>query len=109
MSVFDDAVAALHSDPNLSTACTWSAGPARAPAGPVAFRGIESRPEMQEFGGATLGTVTPRREVNVPRAALPVDPERGDRITIGAEAFKVETAELDIEGVTWRLTLSETE
>lgn len=107
MSVFSDAVAALHADPDLSVACTWTAGPEQDPAGPVAFRGVQSQPLEPAFGGGSLGAVTPRRWLDVAVADLPAAPARGDAVTIEGEAFAVETAELDPEGVTWRLTLSD--
>lgn len=122
MSAFSAAVATLHADTNLSIACTWSYGWDRAAgrtlaldfeaetyaleAAAVSLRGIQAQPEQPTFG-AQRGAVVPRRELDLAAADLPARAMRGDLITIGADAFVVEIAELDIEGVTWRLTLSE--
>lgn len=107
MTAFERALRSLHRDRHLAVACTWTAGPERDPAGPVAFRGVQSQPVEPTYGGGPLGGVTPRRWLDVAVVDLPAAPMRGDAVTIGGEAFAVEAAELDPEGVTWRLTLSD--
>jgi lysophospholipase L1-like esterase len=106
MNAFARALAALHRDPNLSVACTWTAAPEWLPLGSISLRGIESQPAERAFGDGGLGAITGRRFLDVAVADVPGRVRRGDTITIGADVLTVEVAELDIEGITWRLTLA---
>lgn len=122
MSAFARALGALHADPNLSVPCAWTpgwdrdwprtldldleAGGATLSADAVSLRGIEGKEEARSFG-ASLQAIAPRRTLDIRLADLPVEPAREESITIGAEAFLVETAERDLEGLTWRLVLSD--
>ena len=122
MTAFARAVAALHRDPNLSVACTWAPGWDRAwPRGlaldleagtavlsveTVGVRIIDSAPIEGGFGTSQPGAIAGRRNVDAAVSDVPGTVMRGDMLTAGADDLLVETAEMDPEGVTWRLMLS---
>jgi hypothetical protein len=122
VTAFAAAVAALHRDPNLSVACIWAPGWGRAwPRGmaldldagtatlsvdTVGLRVIDAAPVEGGLGLGQPGVIAGRRNIDLAAADLPGEAMRDDLLTIGADTFRVETAEMDVEGLTWRLMLS---
>ncbi len=122
MSAFAQALAALHSDPNLSIACTWypawdreeqrsfvlegelAAYLSSVTGTPV--RGIRSQEEAVAFAPGSLGGITEREFLDILIADLPAV-KRGDFFDLGGAIFRVESVARDVEALTWRLTLSE--
>lgn len=102
MSAFSAALAALHRDPNLSVACTYTQAGT-----PYAARGVRGQPVEPTFGASGGGSITPRQQLDIAIVDLPVEAKRGDLVAIGAQSFVVQTVERDVEALTWRLTLSE--
>lgn len=105
MSAFARAAAALHRDQNLRVSCVWVPRGGNAEADGVACHGILSAPIAQAFGAGTIGGVAQQLSIDILVADVP-SIVRGDRVVIGADTRKVEAAERDVEGLTWRLTLS---
>jgi hypothetical protein len=81
---------------DFGLAATWL--PLAGGASSVAL--ILDREEPGGFGGAAAFAA------RVPAASLPGAPRRGDRLTIGTASYAVEAADLDADGVLYRLTLS---
>lgn len=125
MNAFARAAAALHRDANLSAACTWAPGwdrdwpralvldldamTATISAEAVALRGVVTQPTDGAFGTGSLGAMAQSLTLDVATADLSAAVLRGDFVTIGGDTYKVESPSVDVEGVTWRLVLSETE
>lgn len=123
MSAFARAIATLHADSDLSTPCGWywawnrpaprgievdfQADEATMSVDLLALRGVETRPSSLAFGTGPLNSVAPQRALDIAIADVPVDVEYADLVGIGADLFTVESPEVDVECLTWRLTLSE--
>lgn len=121
MNAFADALADLHADPDVSVACEWApgwdrdwprtllmnlqTGEATLTVETQALRGVEAKPVEGGFGYQP-GVIAGRRNIDLVRTDLPVDAMRGDLLMVGADSLTVETAEVDLEGLTWRLMLS---
>ena len=101
MSAFDNALAALHKDPNLSRSALYRAGGAGAG---VSVRLIWGEPKKEEDFAQT-GVVQKDIKADV-RLADVADPKAGDTIEIGGNLYTVATAPTkDTEGLTATLTL----
>ena len=96
MTVFDAALSTLHTDPNLSVSALWREGGAGAA---VPVRVIVSAPDVNaDFTGAPVK----RTDWQITMRAVDAPTVRaGDLIQIGAEVFKVLTAEMDAERLSW--------
>ncbi|WP_135470744.1 head-tail joining protein [Crenalkalicoccus roseus] len=98
MGVFDDALAVLAADPNLSVAATYRASGAGAP---VHLRVLRSSPDR--IAGAFDTALLQATDVlTVSVATLPAI-EPGDTVTIGPDLLTVDSAERDAAGVAWRM------
>lgn len=110
MGVFDDAVADLHTDEDLTIAASYR----RPPYTWTAVRAILSQPAT-ELGGARSGAL----QVSIPAAGLSDAPRHGDQVklsvavAIGNTArpagtvFTVEDAEPDDLALSYALTLAD--
>lgn len=103
MNAFTAAARALHADNNLSVAATYTPAPARSLAA-LAVRAILSEP-LEAMGMAGSGATVRGKEASLAADALPYAPRKGDTMTIGADVFRVERVEQDIERTAWRLVL----
>lgn len=99
MTAFDNALAALHSDPNLSRSATYFAGGA----GPgVVISVIWAAPESKvDFGES--GAIVREVKVDVMLADI-CDPKRGDRVE-SINTYSVEEVLKDAEQLSARLIL----
>ena len=98
MTAFETALATLHADTNLGTAATY-----RHP--PYVWQTVSvilSQPS-DITGGAIAGTM----QAEIRAAAITDDPQRDDELRIGSTTYTVESAERDVLGLSWKLTLSE--
>jgi hypothetical protein len=123
MSAFSRAVAVLHANADVSVACTWHPGWTRdAPRSVLlnletetytksveglALRGVRAREKATVFSIAGSGTTAPRELLDIAIADVPAGVERGDLLIVEGSALEVEEADVDTEGVTWRITLSD--
>lgn len=123
MTAFARAAAALHRDANLSVECSWAPGWDRAWPRTLRMdieaetatldmelsdmRGVETKRTAETFAAGTMGGLSQSVDIDLADADLPAPPQRGDVIVIGDVGYEVETAALDVEGVSWRLTLAE--
>ena len=103
MSAFDGAMAALLADPNMAIAVEWRA----ASGGPWRPLPVVLTSAAQEIGaigarGAALEAVLRSTDL------APDTPRRGDllRRLSPPETWRIEEAEPDALGLTWRLTLA---
>lgn len=71
---------------------------------PVAVRVVLSREEGDVLAGPA-GLTAAGHAAMLPTALVPDRPPRGATLAVGGQTFKVETAELDVTGASWRLTL----
>ena len=102
MSVWDDAVNVLFTDPAFSVAGTF----ARPPAAPSTVRVILRRhdPEIN----AAVTHVRSRGFEAYLRTADVAEPRDGDTLTVGATTYTVRDAELDAHGLKWRCDVDAT-
>lgn len=84
MSVFDHAVDAIFTDPNIARDAIWRAGGA---GGGVAVRVITRRPD-QVVGFGDSRAVLPTTLIDVRRAEV-ADPASGDTVEIDSETFEI--------------------
>lgn len=97
MTAFDDALAALHLNSDLSEAATYRVGGA---GDGVSVRVIRGAPETIEAAfGAQI--IAPAIRVHIRAGDLAARPLDGDTITIGATVLVVRHAQLDAERLTW--------
>ena len=98
MSVFDDAAADLHADEDLAVAASY-----RRPSYTwQAIRVIMSQPVDPVTGDTIAGSL----QADILTADVRDEPGRGDELRIGDVTYKVESAEGDTLGLSWRVTLS---
>ena len=108
MSAFDAAMASLLADPNMGSDAEWqaAAGGAWQP-----IRVLLSAPADAIAGlGSTSGRAI-ALQATLQGADPPQPPRRGDLLRWGAPAptiYRVETAEPDALGLSWRLGLART-
>lgn len=98
MTAFATALATLHADPNMAVAAqyrrpsyTWQS-----------IRVIMSQPVDPVTGDTIAGS----RQADVLTADVRDDPGPGDELRVGDVTYKVESAEGDALGLSWRVTLS---
>lgn len=102
MTVFATALATLHADANMAEAASFR----RPPGAWVAVRVVRSMPMV--IAGA-LGPVAARavvQQADVMASALSVVPRRGDELRLGSVTYRVEEAEADNLGLSYRLGLA---
>ena len=99
MSAFDAALAALHSDPNLSRSATYFVN---GTGDGVAVRVVWAEPEREADFGQT-GAVAREIEADV-RLAEIAEPKRGDQL-VSLNRYSVEKVLKDSECLSARLTL----
>lgn len=97
MTVFASALATLHGDANMATAASYRHPPYTW----QSIRVILSTP-TDALGVTIAGTM----QADLVAADVTDTPARGDELRIGATTYKVESAERDVLGLTWRLMLS---
>lgn len=98
MTVFATALARLHADANMGVAAYFR----RPPYTWQSVRVILSQP-TDITGAIRAGTLTAEL-----RAAATTDtPQRGDEVRIDGTTYAVEDAERDVQGLSWKLTLSQ--
>lgn len=108
MTAFDAAMATLLADPNMGSDAEWQAAAGGAWTG---IRLLLSAPADVVPG---LGSVSGRAiavQATLRGADLPQPPRRGDLLRWGAPTpttYRVETAEPDALGLSWRLGLART-
>ncbi len=97
MTAFATALATLHADPNMAVAAqyrrpsyTWQS-----------IRVIMSQP-VDVTGASVAGTL----QAEILTADVADEPQRDDELRIGATTYTVESAEGDVMGLSWRVTLS---
>lgn len=103
-SVFDRALATLHRDRNIGTAASYE----RPPADPVALRIVWTAPPNELGDSAGPGARTGARFASVVHADLAelAPPARGDRLTVGAATYQVESVAPDDQAMSSTLTLA---
>lgn len=101
MSAFATALAAIHADPNMSTDAEY-----QAPGGGawVPVRIVRSSPADRLAAAGALGARAVAREAWVRTADLV--PARGGKLRIGADTFRIEVAEPDDLGLSYRCDLA---
>ena len=105
MTAFDAAMATLLADPNMGTDAEWQAAAGGAWIG---FRALLSAPADLVPG---LGSASGRAiavQATLRGADLPLPPRRGDLLRWAGTTYRVETAEPDELGLSWRLGLART-
>ena len=98
MTVFATALTTLHRDPNMAVEASFR----RPPYTWQTVRAILSQPTDQ-FGATRAGTLV----AEILAGAVTVTPARGDELRIGATVHTVEDTERDVQGLSWKLTLSQ--
>jgi hypothetical protein len=106
MSAFTGAMAALLADANLGSNAQYR----RPPGGWAAVRVVRSAPDEQVSGLGGLGSRAGSLSVVIAADALAtlglLPPLRGDELRLVGTVYRVEDAESDVFGVSWRLTLA---
>lgn len=107
MSAFAGAMSVLLADPNIGSDAQYR----RPPGDWTAVRVVRSAPDDQlpGLGGGASSragslSVTIASDALTSIGALP--PQRGDEVLLAGSNYRVEDAEADVLGVTWRLTLA---
>ena len=98
MTAFDDALADLHADPDLSTPAHYR----RPPYTWAAVRVILSQP-TDALGQTRAGSL----QADLAASAITDTPQPGDELRIGATVYIVEDTERDALGLSWRLQLAD--
>ncbi len=105
MTAFDAAMASLLADPNMASDAEWQANSGGAWTG---LRVLLSAPADAIPGlGSTSGRVL-ALQATIQGADLPQPPRRGDLLRWAGTTYRVETAEPDALGLSWRLGLART-
>jgi hypothetical protein len=106
MSAFAGAMTALLADPNLGSDAEYR----RPPSGWTAVRVVRSAPDEQLGGLGGAGSRADSLSVVIAADALAaldlLPPLRGDEVLLAGATYRVEDAEADALGVSWRLTLA---
>lgn len=104
MSVFADAMEALHADENIGTDAEFR----RPPGAWVPLRAILAQPADDVPGYGNPGARAGAIEAVVLTTALPgIAPARGDELRVAGWVRHIESARPDPVGITWRLILSD--
>jgi hypothetical protein len=104
MSAFASMLAAVHADSNIGSAVDF-----RHPPGPwVPVRVVLSRPTDTIGGLDGLGTRAGSLAATVLAGDItPLEPQRGDELLLDGVVHRIEDAERDPLGLSWRLVLAE--
>jgi hypothetical protein len=104
MSAFASMLAAVHADTNIGMAADF-----RRPPDPwVPARVVLSRPTDAVGGLGGLGSRAGSLSATIVAGDIPsLEPQRGDEVRIGTAVHRVEDAERDPLGLSWRLVLAE--
>jgi hypothetical protein len=104
MSAFASMLVAVHADTNIGIPADF-----RHPPGPwVPARLVLSRPTDTIGGLGGFGTRAGSLTATVLAGDIaPLEPQRGDELLLGSVVHRIEDAERDPLGLSWRLTLAE--
>jgi hypothetical protein len=105
MSAFASMLVAVHSDTNIGTPADF-----RRPPGPwVPARVVLSRPTDTISGLGGFGTRAGSLAATILAGDIaPLEPQRGDEVLLNGTVHRVDDAERDPLGLSWRLILAET-
>ena len=105
MSAFAAAMATVHADTNIGVPADF-----RRPPGPwVPARIVLSRPTDTIGGLGGLGTRAGSLAATILAGDIaPLEPQRGDEVQLNGTVHRVDDAERDPLGLSWRLILAET-
>ena len=105
MTAFDAAIATLLADPNMGSDAEWqaAAGGAWQPVRALLSVPADVVPGLGSASGRAIAVQATLRGVD-----LPQQPRRGDLLRWAGTSYRVETAEPDALGLTWRLGLART-
>ena len=105
MSAFASALATVHADTNIGTPADF-----RRPPGPwVPARVVLFRPTDTIGGLGGLGTRAGSLAATILAGDItPLEPQRGDEVLLNGTVHRVDDAERDPLGLSWRLILAET-
>ena len=104
MSAFASMLVAVHADTNIGTPADF-----RRPPGPwVPARVVLSRPTDTIGGLGGLGTRAGSLAATLLAGDIaPLEPQRGDELLLNGTVHRIEDAERDPLGMSWRLVLAE--
>jgi len=105
MTAFDAAMATLLADPNMGSDAEWQAAAGGAWIG---IRVLLSAPADVVPGLGSAGGRAIAVQATLRGADLPQQPRRGDLLRWAGTSYRVEMAEPDALGLTWRLGLART-
>ncbi len=105
MSAFAAALAAVHADTNIGAPADF-----RRPPGPwIPARVVLSGPTDTIGGLGGLGTRAGSLAATILAGDIaPLEPQRGDEVSLNGTVHSVDDAERDPLGLSWRLILAET-
>jgi hypothetical protein len=104
MSAFAAALAAVHADTNIGTPADFR----RPPGSWVPARVVLSRPADAMGGLGGLGTRAGNLAATIVAGDItPLEPQRGDEVLLNGTVHRVDDAERDPLGLSWRLILAE--
>ena len=104
MSAFAAALAAVHADTNIGTPADFR----RPPGSWVPARVVLSRPADAMGGLGGLGTRAGNLTATIVAGDItPLEPQRGDEVLLNGTVHRVDDAERDPLGLSWRLILAE--
>ena len=104
MSAFAAALAAVHADTNIGTPADFR----RPPGSWVPARVVLSRPADAIGGLGGLGTRAGSLAATIVAGDItPLEPQRGDEVLLNGTVHRVDDAERDPLGLSWRLILAE--
>ncbi len=105
MTAFDAAMAALLADPNMGSDAEWqaAAGGAWQPGRVLLSAPADAIPGLGATSGRAIAV-----QATLRGADLPQQPRRGDLLRWAGTSYRVEMAESDALGLTWRLGLART-
>ena len=104
MSAFAAALAAVHADTNIGTPADFR----RPPGSWVPTRVVLSRPADAMGGLGGLGTRAGSLAATIVAGDItPLEPQRGDEVLLNGTVHRVDDAERDPLGLSWRLILAE--
>jgi hypothetical protein len=105
MSAFESMMATVHADSNIGTPADF-----RRPPGPwVPARVVLSRPTDATGGLGSLSIRAGSLAATIVAGDItPLEPQRGDEVLLNGVTHRVDDAERDPLGLSWRLILAET-
>jgi hypothetical protein len=105
MSAFASMLAAMHADTNIGTPADFR----RPPAPWVPARIVLSRPTDTIGGLSGIATRAGSLAATILAGDIaPLEPQRGDEVLLNGTMHRVDDAERDPLGLSWRLILTET-